>query len=186
MAPKLIEHQLQDGEPRVTNAPAGSYETSDGWIAVTLIKEAHWANICRCLDRADLAEDTRFRDFDSRAENLDTLLEILRPIFRSRTTEQWSTVFRENDVLSNPINDVASWLADPQVLASNLAPIVTQPHAGPVPIVHIPGTAPPRDGDPRSVAPLAGAHSREVLARLGYADKDIEALAARGVTKLAD
>ncbi|NKB58263.1 MAG: CoA transferase [Alphaproteobacteria bacterium] len=186
MAPKFVEHQLQDGAPRIANAPAGSYETKDGWMAVTLIKEEHWVKICDCMGHPELATDSRFQSFDARAENLDELLKLIRPIFRGRTTEAWMETFRENDILSNRINDLASWLADPQVIAANAAPMVTQPHAGPTPIVHIPGTAPPRDGDPRSEAPLTGAHSREVLARLGYSDKDIDALAAQGVTKLAE
>ena len=187
MAPKLIEHLLLDGAaPRSTNAPAGSYETRDGWVAVTLIKESHWVTICNCLERPDLAENPRFETFDLRARNLEPLLDILRPIFRTRTTAEWSAIFRENDILSNPINDIGTWLEDPQVVASGLAPLIDQPHAGPIPIVHIPGTAPPRDGDPRSTAPLTGAHSREILTRLGYSAKDIGALAAQGVTKLAD
>ena len=186
MAPKLIEHQIQPGVQSVTNAPAGSYQTKDGWIAVTLIKEAHWLNICGCLEREELASDPRFADFGARAENLDELLALIRPVFQERTTAEWAAIFRDNDVLSSPINDVGSWLEDPQVVASNLAPLVTQPHAGPMPIVHLPGTAPPRDGDPKFEAPLTGAHSREILARLGYSDKDIEALAAQGVTKLID
>jgi len=186
MAPKLIEHTIQPGVQSITNAPAGSYQTKDGWIAVTLIKEAHWANICRCLEREELATDPRFVNFGVRAENLDELHGLIRPVFQERATAEWAAIFRDNDVLANPINDVASWLEDPQVLASDLAPMVTQPHAGPMPIVHLPGTAPPRDGDPKFVAPLTGAHSREVLAGLGYSDKDIEALAAQGVTKLTD
>lgn len=186
MAPKFVEHQLQEGAPRIPNAPAGSYETSDGWIAITLIKEEHWVKICGCFERPDLAEDPKFCNFGVRAENLEELLGIVRPIVRSRTTAEWSRLFRDNDILSNPINDLESWLADPQVVAANAAPMVTQPHAGPTPIIHIPGTVPPRDGDPRSVAPITGAHSREVLTGLGYSDKDIETLAAEGVTKIAD
>ena len=186
LAPKLIEHTIEPGEQSITNAPAGSYQTQDGWIAITLIKEAHWANICRCLERNELATDPRFDSFAKRAENLDALLALIRPVFAARTTAEWSGIFRENDVLSNPINDMGAWLEDPQVLASDLAPMVSQPQAGPMPIVHLPGTTPPRDGDPKFEAPLAGAHSREILTRLGYSDADIEALASRGVTKLSD
>ena len=186
LAPKLIEHTIEPGVQSITNAPAGSYETQDGWIAVTLIKEAHWANICRCLEQDDLATDPRFNSFAKRAENLNELLSILRPVFAGRTTAEWSAIFRENDVLSNPINDMCGWLEDPQVQAIGLAPMVTQPQAGPMPIVHLPGTAAPRDGDPKFEAPLAGAHSREVLAGLGYLDKDIEAMASRGVIKLRE
>ena len=184
LAPKLIEHAIEPGEQSITNAPAGSYETQDGWIAVTLIREAHWMDICRCLEREELATDPRFDSFAKRAENLDELLALIRPVFKARTTAEWSAIFRENDVLSNPINEIGSWLEDPQVQASGLAPMVTQPQAGPMPIVHLPGTAPPRDGDPKFEAPLTGAHSRQILAGLGYSDKEIKAMASRGVIKL--
>ena len=184
LAPKLIEHAIEPGEQSITNAPAGSYETQDGWIAVTLIKEAHWMDICRCLERQELATDPRFDSFAKRAENLDELLALICPVFAARTTAEWSAIFRGNDVLSNPINDIGSWLEDPQVQASKLATMVTQPQAGPMPIVHLPGTAPPRDGDPKFEAPLAGAHSRQILAGLGYSDKEIKAMASRGVIKL--
>ena len=46
MAMKLIEERLEGGPAPKLNAPAGSYRTSDGWIAITLTKEAHFPAIC--------------------------------------------------------------------------------------------------------------------------------------------
>lgn len=186
LAMNIAGHHLADGAPRLLNAPAGTYATSDGWIALAMIKESDWVSICACLDRPDLATDPRFADFAQRAANLEPLLAILRPILRTRSTDQWAAAFEAADVLYNRINDFGDWLADDQVRASGAAPAVTQPGAGPTPIVHIPGTAPPGDGDGRHQAPLLGEHSREILADLGLDDAEIEALATKGVTRFAE
>ena len=37
MAPKIVEYHAEKGNPRVLNAPAGSYRTKDGWVAITLL-----------------------------------------------------------------------------------------------------------------------------------------------------
>ncbi len=186
LAPMIVDYHLQDGTPRIANAPTGSYQTKDGWVAFALIKEEHWARLCQCLARDDLAADPRYRTFASRAENLEALMPILRAILRLKTTAEWKVLFEQHDLLFNPINNFGDWLADEQVHATGAAPLLTQPHAGPTPIVQIPGTAPLTDGDPRGQAPRIGAHSREILARLGLDDAEIEGLAAKGVTRLAD
>ena len=186
LAHKIADYHLQDGAPRLVNAPTGSYRTKDGWIAFALIREEHWMRLCHALMRDDLATDPLYETFAARAENLATLAPILQKILRQKTTAEWSVLFEQHDLLFNKINDFGDWLADKQVRAARIAPLLTQPHAGPTPIAHIPGTAPLADGEARGQAPLTGAHSREILAQLGLSDAEIERLAAEGVTKLAD
>src|SRR3546814_1729185 len=80
LAPKIVEHHLEGGAPRLLNAPAGSYRTKDGWLAVTLVKEEHFRRICRALGREDIADDPRFADFPSRAENMVALRPLLEDL----------------------------------------------------------------------------------------------------------
>ena len=47
-----------DGE--VSNVPAGSYQTSDGYIIVSLVKEAHFVALCAAIGRPDMGADPRF------------------------------------------------------------------------------------------------------------------------------
>ena len=50
LAPKAIERVLAGGEPRILNAPAGSYETGDGgYIGLALVKEEQYARICDAM-----------------------------------------------------------------------------------------------------------------------------------------
>ena len=186
LAPKIAEHHLEEGKPRVLNAPTGSYQTKDGWIAVALVKEEQWPRFCNAIGQPKYADDPRFVDFEARAQHLDVLTPMVRNALAARTSDDWSQRLREADVLYNRINDFGEWLADEQVVAAGAAPMINQPHAGPAPIVHIPGTARLQDGTAESKAPAIGADSRQVLLDLGYDEATIAALADKGVTKLAD
>ena len=78
---KVAEHILEGGAPRALNVPAGSYQTSDGWMMVTLVNEPQYKRLCAAIERDDLASDPRFADFASRADSADTLISQLREVF---------------------------------------------------------------------------------------------------------
>ena len=80
LAPKLAEAHLQGGAMRSPNAPAGAYRARDGWIAVTLVRESHFAGLCRVLGRPELAVDPRFDTGEKRAEREAELREIVAAV----------------------------------------------------------------------------------------------------------
>ncbi|MEK9724774.1 MAG: CoA transferase, partial [Rhodospirillaceae bacterium] len=49
LAPKVIERQLEGGEPRILNAPAGTYETADGYVGMALVREREYGRICHAM-----------------------------------------------------------------------------------------------------------------------------------------
>ena len=65
---KAAEYVLEGGTPRALNVPAGSYQTSDGWMMVTLVNEAQYKRLCAAIEREDLASDPRYADFAKRAD----------------------------------------------------------------------------------------------------------------------
>ena len=60
---KVAEHVLEGGAPRALNVPAGSYQTSDGWMMVTLVNEPQYKRLCAAIEREDLAERSALRGF---------------------------------------------------------------------------------------------------------------------------
>ena len=52
--PKILEYGIIGGMPIKLNPPAGSYQTSDGWLAMTLVREADWVAICKAISRDGL------------------------------------------------------------------------------------------------------------------------------------
>jgi len=81
---KVAEHVLEGGAPRALNVPAGSYQTSDGWLMVTLVNEPQYKRLCAAIEREDLANDPRFADFARRADAADALISQMREVFLSR------------------------------------------------------------------------------------------------------
>ena len=50
---------------RAHQRPAGSYQTSDGWMMVTLVNEPQYKRLCAAIGREDLASDPRFADLQA-------------------------------------------------------------------------------------------------------------------------
>lgn len=184
VAPKVVEYHVEDGAPRLLNAPAGSYRTKDGWLAVTLVKEHHFEKLCQAIGQESLTGDPRFANFDTRAEHIDVLKAIIAEALLGRTTAEWVETLTEYEVLCSPIADFGDWLADPQAVATHAAPVVDQPGMGPIPIPAIPGTDPDTDVESPPVAPSVGEHSREILSEFGFDDDRITALVQEGAVTL--
>lgn len=180
LAPKIVEYHAENGTPRVLNAPAGSFRTSDGWIAITLVKEHHFERLCRALEREDLLRDPRFRSFESRGENGEAIRDAVTEAIAARPTAEWLRRFAEHEVLASAIADFGGWLADPQVAETRAAPRVDQPGMGSVPIPAIPGT----DPEGSRIAPAVGQHGREILAELGLGEDAVATLVRDGAVAL--
>ena len=179
-ASKIMDYHLEGGPPAANNAPAGSYNTQDGFLAVTLVKEEHFRQICLVLGLPALADDPRYGNFASRAEHMASLGPAVQEALMRQTAVEWTKRFKEAGVLARPISDYSDWLADPHVVATQAFTMVSQPGMGAVPLVQVPG-APPIDPDKvEQQAPLLGQHSRQVLHELGYDNGKIAELIAEG------
>lgn len=186
LAPKIIEYHLEGGMPRILNAPAGSYETADGYVGIALVKEPQFRVICQCLDLEELADDPRYADFESRAEHMDTLGPVIAARFKERPTSEWVKAFREHDILADRINDFGDWLADAHVQETRMAPTISIAGVGAFPYPTIPGMATEPDGETDRPPPRTGEHGREILAAMGKGNAEIEALLAAGALALPD
>src|SRR5204862_3315678 len=96
--------------------PSQVFRTADGYVAIICFKEKFWQELCQAMDRADLADDPRFRSFSDRLAHREVLLEIVGEIMRARTTDAWLAALRGR-VPCAPVNTVRQALADPQVRA---------------------------------------------------------------------
>lgn len=72
--------------------------------------------MCAVIERDDLHEDPRFLNTTDRAENQETLRDILETIFAEADAETWLARFRKAGVPCAPINTYSDVLADPQVV----------------------------------------------------------------------
>ena len=115
---KVAEHLLEGGAPRALNVPAGSYQTSDGWMMVTLVNEPQYKRLCAATGRDDLAGDPRFADFARRADSADALIGtiargISHAVDRSLAVEKLHAA----DLIAERILSPGDWLRNVHVEA---------------------------------------------------------------------
>src|SRR4051794_215725 len=181
---KVAEHILEGGAPRALKVPAGSYQTSDGWMMVTLVNEPQYKRLCAAIGREDLANDPRFADFASRADAADALIAQLREVFLPRPTEAWLSRLHAADLLAERILNPGEWLRNPHVEAIKAAVCQDTPGMGPVYTPRTPGIASLSE-DRLCPAPDIGQDSLEVLTEAGFERAAIDDLVKAGAVRQA-
>lgn len=182
LAPKILESHLQGGTPKAFNPPAGNFQTKDGWIAVTLVRNEEFHKTCRLIGLPELTEDPRFTGFTDRADNLPPLMAALRARYVDKTTAEWIALLKPEGILCDKVNTFNDWLEDVHVQAIGAAKPADQPGVGPSPLARVPGAL----NAPADVAhaPTIGQQGQEILRELGYGDEEIGTMAATGAVKL--
>jgi CoA:oxalate CoA-transferase len=162
LGPKVLEAAFLGQPPQAINPPAGSYRTSDGWIALTLVREEQFRALAREIGEPDLPLDPRFDSFANRARNLAPLLEIIAVRLIEQTTGEWVARLTKAGLLASRINELTDWLAEPQVAAANAAPQTEVLAETFLPVPHNPGQ-PAHDRR----CPHLGEHTESVLTEFG-------------------
>ena len=127
---KAAEYVLEGGAPRALNVPAGSYQTGDGWMMVTLVNEPQYKRLCAVIGRDDLAGDPRFADFAKRADSAEPLMAQLREVFLSGTTGAWLEKLHAADIIAERILTPGDWLRNVHVEATRAAVCQDTPGIG--------------------------------------------------------
>lgn len=181
---KVAEHVLEGGAPRALNVPAGSYQTEDGWMMVTLVSEAQYKRLCAAIDRDDLGVDPRFADFARRADAADALIAEMRDVFLTQSTETWLNRLHASDIIAERILTPGDWLRNVHVEATKAAVCHDTPGVGLVYAARTPGLMGLSEDQLRP-APDIGADSREVLLEAGFDHSAIDNLISAGVVRIS-
>jgi len=170
----------QEGNHHPTMVPMGCFEASDGYVNIGAPSGRLFARFCEIVG-IDLASDARFATIAGRSANREAMNDLIAGRMRTRSTAEWVERLNEAGVPCGPVYRVDEVFADPQVEHLDMVGEVAHAELGPLRIlrnaVQMPG-APPTV---RTPAPSPGEHTGEVLASLGYADREIDDLRARGV-----
>jgi crotonobetainyl-CoA:carnitine CoA-transferase CaiB-like acyl-CoA transferase len=138
LAPRSCEYLVGGSLPaRIGNrtpgtAPAQPFRCADGYLSVQAGSDRLFAELCRVLERPDIAADPRFATPKLRLVNIDPLAELLEPAFLTRTSREWFDLLSAAGMITAPIYDVAQCFADPQVQARGMR--VSVPHSLGVPV----------------------------------------------------
>lgn len=103
-----------------TNPLSGLYATADGrYLSLVMLQPVKfWADVCRHIDRPELATDPRFGTSAEIAANTQDAVEILREAFVSRTLAEWTERLASLSGPWAPVQDSLQVGADPQIRAN--------------------------------------------------------------------
>jgi len=177
---KILEHHLEDGKPQVLYVPVGTVTTNDGHIGLSVMREHHYASLCKVIDREDLIDHPDYNSRDKRIENEAAIMKIIRAEFLKKNTAEWCKLLAENGVIHSKVNTYDDYLADQQVKAVESYSWIDHDIIGKVPLPRIPGFPGFENGDELAHSPIIGEHSTEILKGLGFSDSDISGLTEKG------
>ena len=183
LATGVPPHAMGSAHP--LNAPYQAVETKDGWINIGGANQQSWLKIVDVIGAPELNDDPRFSDNQRRMQNLVALQEMLEPLFKQRTCDDWLTRLEAAGVAAGPILDIAQMQADPQTLARGMITEVDHARIGPMKTLGPPIKFSATPSGVHRAAPLYGQHTREVLSEFGYSDDQIDDMANTGAVVCA-
>jgi crotonobetainyl-CoA:carnitine CoA-transferase CaiB-like acyl-CoA transferase len=166
-------HYFSEGEvmgplSRPVVSQSYTFECSDGkWIAIHLSSPTKfWEGLLRATGRGELAADPRFAGRLDRIRHQDDLIEILTPVFKTRTRLAWCDLLLANEVPHSPAYDSDEALDDPQAKHLKLKVSAPHPVEGEFTTIRPPYSF---DGTPDldvTAPPLLDQHGAEIRAEL--------------------
>jgi crotonobetainyl-CoA:carnitine CoA-transferase CaiB-like acyl-CoA transferase len=162
--------------------PSDIFRCHDGWIIAQVIGQAMFARWSRLVGRPEFLDDPRFADDGLRGEHGALLSDCMAQWCSARPRDEALRRLEEARIPSGPVNSLRQALDDDMVRASHAIEWISYPGAaGPVPLVGSPVSLSRTPPVVSRRPPLAGEHSNEILAELGYGTAEIEQLRQRGV-----
>lgn len=157
------------------------YETSDGYISVSVMTDVQWRALCETVGHPEWLADERFATPAARDRNADARLTLTQSALHTATSAHWLSALDAAGVPCAPVLTRAQMVEHAQVRANGIVEEHAHPQAG---LVRQARPAARFDATPathRRGAPLLGADSRSVLAEAGFSGSEIDTLIADGI-----
>ena len=172
--------RLGNAHPNIV--PYQAFETGDGYIILAVGNDAQFARFCRLAERAELAEDERYRSNSARVKHRDLLVPQVAEIMRGKSSGEWLQALNGEGIPCGPINEIGQVFDDPQVRHRGLRLELDHALAGKVASVANPIRLSRTPIEYDRAPPMLGEHTDRVLEEvLGLAAERIARLRQAGV-----
>ncbi len=155
------------------------YRTADDrYFSIAAIEPWFWENLCRAIGREDLIPHQTAGE-----EKCEEIARTLEAIFLTKTRDEWFEALRNANISVGKVYDLEEALTDPQALARGMVVELEAPGVAGAKVRQpgIPFHLSETPGKVLHPGSVAGQHTAQVLASLGYSPDGIADLQARGV-----
>jgi crotonobetainyl-CoA:carnitine CoA-transferase CaiB-like acyl-CoA transferase len=163
-------------------APYNTFPTTDGWVAIHVVTEAHWPNLLKAMDREDLRDDPRFGTNPDRAKHMEDTEAVVAAWTRIHTKAEVVAAAKRHRVPCAPVRNAVEVMHDPHMHARGMLQHVEHPSLGPVIMPNSPLRLHGADRVEAVPSPRLGQHNRDIYQDwLGLPDAAFSALQQDGV-----
>lgn len=160
---------VSDGQSRRTGnhhhasavAPYNVYAASDGHVAIICVRERHWLALLDAMGKPELADDPRFTDRVTRAQNMEATDAVVEAWTSTLSKADVFQVCQQHQVPCAPVQSLADVLNDPHLLERGALARVAHEHYGEVALPSTPLRF--QDTDPPAVSLPRNAGADNVL-----------------------
>ena len=168
------------GYQRVTTPARRPFPTKDGFVCMLPYTDRHWRNFFTAIGRPELMDDPRFSTYRARIGSVDDLYGFVGDTTPTKTTADWVAICEEAEIPCMPVIDVDDLQEDEHLKAVKMFHRMEHPTEGSTVIVRSSVNFEKTPSSIRRHAPRFGEQSREVLAELGYAEAELDAMEESG------
>ena len=150
-------------------------------IFVGVTSNAQWQRFCEHFERRDLLDNPIYKTNEDRVRERATLLPIVAAMLGKRTRQELAELFDRLDIPFAPVAKPGDLFDDPQLNAGSRMLDIDLSDGVHAKLPRLPIEMSEHDLGLIRQPPAIGAHTAEILAELGLAREEIEALQARNI-----
>ena len=152
------------GNAHASIVPYQVFHGSDRAFAVGAGTDRHFAELCRIIERPELASDKRFATNAARVQNRDKLVATLEKAFKAKRASVWVTRCQKAAIPASLVRGVREALRSAEGRA--LVETIEHPEIGPYEAVRNPVRIDGERRPPSSPPPRLGEHTDAILREL--------------------
>ena len=170
----------QQGNGHPTGVPTNAYQTSDGYVNVSIMPRK-WPAFCKAIECEEAIDDPRYDTREARIANRDECNGMIAARMKTYATDDMLQRLAEYDCPAGPVYNIAQTFADPQVKHLKLAQTVASPNGEDFEILRQPFALSRTPTDGWNALSDYGADTEEIMAEFGFSHSELAALKEDGV-----
>lgn len=156
--------------------PRGAFKASDGWVALHCPDNILWGRLAEAIGHPELKEDERTSTSPARCKHIPMIDALITEYLSSMTRDEAVAALNAAGVPCGPVNRADDVFNDPHVAARKMLLEINDPNVGAYKFARTTPHMSAAPEPPANPAPELGEHTHDLLADLGYAETDIDAM----------